>query len=407
MIRWPLLFLSVWMFALSATAMDASGFNKRFQLVKDTQGKTIAVRLKTISGFSLVPYFAQIKNDVLEEQRYWRGKSASEREIMAEQRMLEMGLNPHLKDGSDEQESNEAIKEALINLPDVKVEESFQLIQDGGLFQEFEARIKEALLQLDLSVVANLEDPRFFYRHNVTYQVVEWALKQAQKRFASVPLLNLASFVIVKVNDLLLEQKTFHHNMLLHYCQVFPEGELGMTKDEVDRVVSSIYEYRIQAMSYGESNSAARDWAHYGWNKFYTQLRQGNTRARNLDGSVFRDQSRLDFAFSEFNEGGSRKIYHLLVNAHMFSGDPALAYDYGAPNKVKRMRSLISIGQFALGFVPMIPGWIKDMAHSFLNSMHKDQRHLEGALVPLFEMQGRSDMVNAIYKQNINPYIVR
>lgn len=391
--------------SVGASAQDSAGFRKRFQLVKNSEGKVIAIRLKTFSSFSLRPFVDQVKNDLIAEQRRWSSKNAQEMEAQIDAELMSMGLNPYAKEG---EENAVAIKDSLMNVPNIPVEASFAEIQRSGLMAEFEAKLQEALIQFDLSAVAHLEDSRFFYRRAVTHAVVSWALEQAKKRFASVPMLNLASFVIVKVHDLLLEQKTFHHNMMLHYFQTMPDGALGMTKEEVDRAVSSIYEYRIQAASYNESNRAARDWGRYGWNIFYVQLRQGNTRQRGLESAgTLREVNRLNFAFVEYNDGESQKIFHLLMNEHMFSGKPALAFDAAKPEKVKRQRALLNLAQVGLGFLPVVPGWIKSMVETFINSMTVDQGRLEGALVPVFEAQGRTDMVEAIYKQNINPYLKR
>ncbi len=59
--------------SLSAIAADSAGFNKRFQLVKNDEGKVIAIRLRVISQrFTLKPFIEQIKNDILEGQRRLR-----------------------------------------------------------------------------------------------------------------------------------------------------------------------------------------------------------------------------------------------------------------------------------------------------------------------------------------------
>lgn len=401
------LLVVLWSLSLAVFAQDlsAAGFHKRFNLVKNDQGEVIAIRLKAISArFTLKPFIEQIKNDILEEQRRIRSQGFADRETEIDQQLLAMGIDPYGKDGNEE---GRTVKEALMNVGGINVEESFSAIEQTGLMREFESRIQDALLQLDLSVVANLNDGRFFYRRNVAYTVVTWALEQAQKRFSSVPLLNLASFVIVKVHNLLHEQRMFHHNMMLHYFEHLPESELGLTKLEVDRAVSSIYEYRIEAMSLPESNRAVQEWASYGWNKFYVQVRQGNNRARGLETSRYADYARVNFAFGEFSVEGQRKIYNLLANQHMFSGKPALAYDYSNPTKVKRERALLNLAQVALGFIPGIPSFIKSAANTFIDSMHKEQRLLEGALVAHFELAGNAPMVNEVYRQNINPYLVR
>lgn len=399
----------VWCVASAALANDlsAQGFHKRFSLVKNDQGEVIAIRLKSISArFTIRPFIEQIKRDLLEEQRRLRSKSVASHEAEVDAALIGMGIDPYGKDGNEE---GRTVKEALLQIPAIEVENSFAAIEQTGLMREFEGRIQDALLQLDLSVVANINDARFFYRRNVAYAVVTWALEQAQKRFSSVPLLNLASFVIVKVHDLLHEQRSFHHNMMLHYFENISEAELGMTKAEVDRAVSSIYEYRLGVTDIRGSNEAARTWERFGWNKFYVTVRQGNTRARNLssDSSRYADYQKANFAFAEFTTDGSRRIYNLLMNQHLFSGKPALAYDFAKPDKVKRERALLNLAQVALGFIPGIPGFVKNLANTFLDSMHKEQRLLEGALVAHFELTGNQPMMDAIYRQNINPYLVR
>ena len=393
---------------MTQMAFASAGFQKRFQLVKNDQGQTVAIRLKALSlRFTLAPFIEQIKNDILSEQRRIKNLGFMGYESEVDARLAAMGMDPYSKD-SEGAEEIRAVKESLMNIPNINVEESFLAIERSGLMAEFEKKIQDALLQLDLALVANLDDSRYFYRRNVVYAVVTWALEQAQKRFSSVPFLNLASFVIVKVHDLLHEQKTFHHNMMLHYFQNVSEAELGMSKSEVDRAVSSIYEYRIATTGLSESNRAAREWDVFGWNKFYVQLRQGNTRARALSqGSRYTDSKRVNFAFQESTSEGSRRIYNLLMNAHLFSSQPAMAYDYARPDKVRRDRALLNLAQVGLGFIPGIPGMLKSLANTFLDSMHKEQRLMDGALVAYFELNQNSVMVDQMYKQTINPYIVK
>src|SRR5690606_6772362 len=189
-------------------------------------------------------------------------------------------------------------------------------------WKEFESKLQEAFLFIDPTVLANLEDSRFFYKKNVTYRVINWALQQAKKKFSNLPILNIASFVIVRVHDMMLEQRHFHHNMLLHYFETVEESKLGLTKDEVDRATSSIYEYRIELAGLSESNKAAANWGSYGMDKFYMQIRAGNSRVRSwqapLSAANFKDVRKLNFAFASVMEKNARKIYHLHHAGHQF-----------------------------------------------------------------------------------------
>ncbi len=393
----------------SAFAYDTKGFDARFGLVKSEDGKVIAIRLKkAVTKFTIRPFLEQIKSELMNEQQSFAAKSLVEKEKQIDDMLFSMGLNPYDKNSSGEDEA-QRIKESLLNLPNIDVEAAFSEMGNNDFWEEFERKLKEAMMYIDPSILTYHNDARFFYKKNVTYAVVTWALEQAQKRFSNIPVLNIASFVIVRVHDMMMEQRIFHHNMLLHYFETVKENELGMTKEEVDMAVSSIYEYKIQATNVPESNRAARDWMNYGMNNFYTMVRSGNGRVREWNdpifGGRFTDIKKLDFAFAEVNEKEARKIYHLHVNAHQFSSKPAMAYDYSQPNRVKRNRALLNLAGVGLGFLP-IPGWIKGNVQSFIKSLYVEQVRMEGALVGYFDMNGNGDMMKKVYGQRANFYIV-
>lgn len=399
------------MLSLSAFAQDASlaGFTGRFSFVKSEEGKIIAIKTKkAITRFTLMPFIEQIKNDLKAEQRSFNKMNDAEKEAEIDQMLYDLGLDPYAKHGEGAEEA-QRMKESLLNIKNIDVEATFAKLKDTKFWKEFESKLQEAFLFIDPTVVANLEDARFFYKRAVTYQVVVWALEQAKKHFGEIPVLNIASFVIVRVHDMMLEQRHFHHNMLLHYFETHNEAKLGMTKEEVDRAVSSVYEYRIGYTDIFSSNRAARDWLNFGFNQFYGMVRAGNTKIRNwqgpLSGRSFKNIKKLNFGFAEVTEGEAQKIYHLHLNAHQFSSKPALAYDYSNPNRIKRNRSLMNLAGVALGFIP-VPGWIKDNVHNFLHSMYVQQVRMEGGLIGYFESAGNPVMMRNVYAQRANFYIV-
>jgi hypothetical protein len=397
--------------SVSAFAQDLSlkGFNDRFSLVKNDQGKVTAIKLKkATTKFSIMPFIQQIKQDLMLEQASFNGLADSEKEAEIDDMLSDMGLDPYAKDQGAEE--GRRIKEALLNIPNINVNLAFNELNKADFWKEFERRLHEAFLFIDPTVLANLDDARFFYKKQVTYKVVVWALEQAKKRFSNVPVLNIASFVIVRVHDMMMEQRHFHHNMLLHYFETIPETSLGMSKEDVDRAVSSIYEYRIEATDIISSNAAARDWLNFGMNKFYSQVRVGNNRVRTWAGPFanmsFKNVKKINFAFADVTHDGVRKIYHLHHNGHQFSSKPSLAYDYSKPNRVKRNRALLNIGGVVLGFIQM-PGWLKGNVDNFMKSFYVQQVRMEGALVGYFESTGDTAMINQVYAQRANFYIVR
>lgn len=396
------LFLSLFAISLSASANSEvqALLSKRFIFKKNDQGQLDTVKMKFTSKFSLRPYLIQIKSDIKAEIDRIRSNTKSyDGELDEFIAYLE-------QDGyhKDIEENSLVIRDALKNLPNVKVDQAFQEIHAHGVLKRFEFEFKDILKMLDLTIIANPNDARFFYRKNVTYEVVTRALNFAKKKFDNIPILNLVSFVIVKVHDLVLEQRLFHQNMLMHYMENHDHTALGLTMKEVDMVMSSLYESRISALNLPESNNAARNWTNYGFDKFFTMVRGANTRIRRTNSTYDQVNKRYNFAFVEVVEDGERVVKNLIDNMHSFSTKAPTAYNYDNPNKVRRTRSLLNLGQVALGFLP-IPGWLKDQAQNFLESFYVQQKLTEGALVGYFEEQGDARMAKAIKSQNINPYL--
>jgi hypothetical protein len=397
-------------FSAMAQSLALKGFEERFALVRNSENRVTQIKLKkAITRFSIKPFLEQIKLDLQREQASFMALNPTAKEAEIEQMLVDMGVD--VLDKSNGSREAQAIKEALLNVPNIDIEQAFlELGNKGDFWAEFQRRLKEAMDFIDPTILTYHDDARFFYKRNVTYKVVVWALEQAKKQFSNIPVLNIASFVIVRVHDMMLEQRHFHHNMLLHYFETIPETKLGMTKEEVDFAVSSIFEYRIDAMNVFESNRAARDWSNYGMNNFYMMVRSGNGRIRDWSGPLsstnFQDIKKLNFGFASVTQEGARKIYHLHLKAHMFSSKPSLAYDYSNPNRVKRNRALLNIAGVALGFIN-IPGWLKSNVDSFIKSVYVEQVRMEGALVGYFESTGDTKMIDKIYSQRANFYILR
>lgn len=401
---WMALLILVFSFSAIAENQALEGFNKRFLLKRDSEGELTAVKMRFTSNFSLKPYLVQIKNDLKEEIQ--RMRNSNKANVEAEIDALVEELIANSDKSAQAQENAAVVRDSLLNLPNINVDHSFAKIHDHGVLKKFEFDLKKALKMLDLSIIAEPTDAKFFYRKNVTYEVVKRTIEFAKKRFDNIPVLNLVLFVVVKVHDLVLEQRTFHQNMLLHYLENFSEKDLGLSKVEADHVFSSIYESRIPVTGYKESQNAAANWARYGTDKFFALVRNGNNRIRRSMNSTMSMANKINFGFIKAsNDKGEKVIFNLVDNKHMFSGKMSQAYNFDQPNKVKRTRSLLNLGQVGLGFLP-IPGWIKSMTTQFVESFYVKQKLTEGALVGYFESNADAKMFNAIMSQNINPYLM-
>jgi len=383
--------------AMSAQNFDA--FKKRFTYLKNAQGEVSYVRMNMTAKFSIAPYIKMVVSDLKAEIARLKNKDSGEIEINEFIATLEQNSDKSI----ESEERILAIRDSLLNLKNIDVDGVFNEITKHNALEKFKNELKDALMLLDLSVIASTEDARYFYKRNVTYEVVKRAIDFAKSKFDNIPVLNLISFIFVRVHDLVLEQRLFHQNMMLHYLENSSESDLGITVKDADRIFSSIYESRIGAINLPESNRANDNWARYGLDKFYAMVRMANNKLRRSQ-STYDVKARYNYAFFEAIEDGERVIKNLVNNQHMFSGKMATAYNYDKPNEVKRFRTLLNLGQVGLGFLPL-PGWLKGQVDNFIESYYVEQKRLEGALIGHFEMTGNTQMVQNIKMQLVNPYI--
>lgn len=113
-----------------------------------------------------------------------------------------------------------------------------------------------------------------------------------------------------------------------------------------------------------------------------------------------------NYAFIEVIEGGNRVVKNLIDSQHSFTSRSATAFYYDRPLKIKRMRILLNLAQLGIGFVP-VPSWLKSQIVNFIGSMYTEQSKTEGALVGYFESHGHLEIVNYLFNQSQNPYLIK
>lgn len=270
--RW----IGMWAITLSFSvfASGAQQLHKRFEFVKKDNELTHVLIKRVSTKFTLAPYLRQVKSDLKVLV------STNKNALDSQMDELQDWIEENSSEKADLSEKVLAIRDALYELKGADIDLIFKTISDQGVFAKLESELSDLFLNFSPAIIANTTDARFFYKRNVSYEVIKKVLDFARKRLSSLPILNVATVMIDRVHNMILDQRAFHQNMLLHYLQNYSESELGLTKSEVDRVISSIYESRISALNYMESNTAVANWKSYGVNKFYSLLRAANTKVR-------------------------------------------------------------------------------------------------------------------------------
>lgn len=392
--------------AQSAQAASAEAFFKRFQVVRSEDGKLIGIRDRTLPvKFSVAPYVKLIRSQLLEEQNLMNPANLASGKYDSEIKdVIEEGLEYNLSGNQAEFDANvQTVVDSLKKLAVLNVDFIFSHDVFKDVVTKFEGKITDAILLLDPTMIANVNDPTYFYKKNVTYKAVTWGLDFARKRMSNVPMLNTVSYVIVQVEKLITERRQFHQNMLLHYLENFKEEELGLTHDEVNLIWSSIYESRIQWFAFWESSSAKNNWAKYGVNNFFLNYRAATTNLKNAQSIYSEISDRANYAFQQVTYNNEKVIVNLFDKESMFQNRPAVAFNYDRPTQIVRKRVVLTLAQLGLSFVPM-SAMIKDNLGKFIKSFYEKQKITEGALYGHFESSGDSRGQQLIKDQYLNPF---
>lgn len=388
--------------SMSVFSQDLSHFKKRFEFVRNEEGKLTTVKDRSITmKFSIRPYLEFIKESLQQEQALMKRKGDYDqaiKDLFGPNQENFIGYGNNKSDGQ-----SQIIVDSLRAIESVDFDKVFADPKFQDVMSKFEFKLRDALNMLDPTVLAHADNPRFFYQKRVTYQVLTWALNFAKKRLSQIPVLNTASYVLVRVEELVRQRRMFHQNMLLHYIEQVPESDLGITHEEANHIMSSIYESRIAWFAFWESNAAVANWDKFGVNKFFTDIRFNNNRFRRMDTTFDQVGKRLNYAFQEVDYKGEAVIANLFHTDHMFTQNLSIGFNYDNPGKVMRKRLVVQLAELGLSFVSL-PSFIKGIAENFMQSFYKEQVLTEGALYGHFEMYNQNDALRTLKLQILNPF---
>ncbi|MBC7540821.1 MAG: hypothetical protein H7281_18515 [Bacteriovorax sp.] len=390
----------------AAQAKSADAFFKRFQVVRSADGKLVGIRDRTLPvKFSVAPYVKLIRSQLLDEQSLMSPQNLASGQYDSEiKSVIEDGMDQNLSgyqtqfDENVEVVVNSLKKLAVLNIDFIFTHEIFQ-----DVVNQYQGKMTDAIMLLDPTMIANVNDSSYFYKKNVTYKAVTWGLDFARRRMSSIPMLNTVSYVIVQVEKLITERRQFHQNMLLHYLENFKEEELGLTHDEVNLIWSSIYESRIQWYAFWESSTAKNNWTKYGVNNFYLNFRAATTNLKNAQSIYSEVSDRMNFAFQKVTFNNEKVVVNLFDKESIFQNRPAVAFNYDRPTQIVRKRVVLNLAELGLSFVPM-SAMIKDNVSTFIKSFYEQQKITEGALYGYFESNGDSKGQDQVHAQYLNPF---
>ncbi|MDH4467360.1 MAG: hypothetical protein QE271_04815 [Bacteriovoracaceae bacterium] len=400
------------------------GFAKRFTIDRNPQGVLVAVRSKQIiTTFSLIPFLKLLLDHIAQIPHAQKSGQTNAYQVMVNETIDQLyaaqvededysssskffGDNP---EQPTKEERIEQLKKSLDNLPKMEMRPLIdQLAKDPDL-KEFEAKLPDILSKLRPDILAKPDEPKFYFNKMLIEKLVSFILTQAVNRLPSVPYLGLLQGILGDVQNILSEQRTYQQNILIAYLINFKSKDLGMTDDEVNKVLSSIYVSHLGLEAFNQFRNIEARWMGYGWNEYYTVARTTDNRLNNAIriGELDESSKRIDMAFAVVSSkaGSDKRILNMVNNVHMFSSKPALAYDYQKPNRVKMFRLYLRLGQIGLDFIP-IPPFIKNLVNQFADSFYRPQRLMEGSMIGYLEIFKNDEVLKQnLLGQSLHPYL--
>jgi len=393
-----LLGLILCLLTLNLSANDQ--FLERFEFVRE-DGKLIAVRDKSLTKtFKITGYVKYIKEQLLAEQALMAQEGLDYDEQMRDL-LYHDGNSVRRRERKDRNKENIVL--SMKELANVDFEAVFSNPVFNEVLNKFESKLTEAFFYIDPQLIAKPDNSSFFYKRAVTHQVVSWALNFAKKKLSTVPLLNTAAYAIVEIEKMITKRRLYHQNNLLTYLELYPEDKIGLTKEEADSLFSSVYESRIPWYAFWESSKAKMNWARYGSSQFYAGFRVGSNKLRSYKNLYTSVGERYSYAFQEVEYKGERVIINLFDKNNKFDSKPAIAYNFDRPNRIRRLRSVLTLARLGLSFVSL-PAFIKDTASDYMKSYYETQQITEGALLTNFLIKGNDEAAKNIRRQYINAF---
>ncbi|MDA8793629.1 hypothetical protein N9N67_10290, partial [Bacteriovoracaceae bacterium] len=376
-----IIFISLFTLSLSFSAeMTAQKvFDQNFKLIKDNKGELLYIQKKfQLKKFKLKDFVAKIKEAINIEIDYQK-KTAS---LMGEEKYIQElnnilqidegdSLNHH-PDYQKEIKNKKRVRRSLLNLRKVNWGKNFNTVQSEPAIKEFGQKIKKILATFNFTILAAAQDKRFFMKKQILNKALNEVIKILRKKYSNIPILGFASFLVTKVHQFILQERMFQQNMLLE-LMFYHEKDLNLKVTEINHIVSSIFESRIDLQNRMERRKLENNWDGYGMLQLFTYERNALANI-----SKFKNSKNINLGFFEgtFSNRKGKKtngIYHHFITNHQFTRKKALALDYNNKKRVLRLRTLLFVAQAGINFIPRMPGFIKNIANNFINSMTKAQ----------------------------------
>ncbi len=275
----------------------------------------------------------------------------------------------------------------------------------ANFLNKFDAEFNKFIAQESIISIANLDNSTYFYKANTTGYIIG-KLKDLIMNTLGMPGgAKLALFFGDYYEGYVLQKRAYDQNILLSYLIKYSADTLGLTQQQHDQALSSIFESRIKAgnvfSAKKESKLAQGNWLGYGKTKV-VELQADAQKRWDKNKKLFDSEiRRIDPVFSIAQFKGAPIYINLSQKTGTFTARPPVAFDEQCPDYsyLKRYSyNLVRLGMDVLG-VPF-----SGPIDKLFFEQYKNEIPTEGLLFGVSEME-KSNIGQFLVDQTLNPFI--
>jgi len=387
------------LFTSFAHASDLEYFKQRFLLKRNEQGVLVQVVDRSLQSFEQQVRSKEFIIDSLKDL------------LRANQLLQAQGLNIDLsaqvkRTLSSNQDSDfvSSGQRIIAALDSDKIQQLIDLPQWPQIFERLDQVVES--YQETFATLAYPQNKLYFYKRHVAAEISKGITSLVKSVLPFGAWLDIVNFLSKRFIDLLMENKRYHHNILLSYLQTYSASDLGMGQVEKNKVLSSLMDEEVNFYAVWDLFGACKNWPGYGQKRYSKKLGK-ISKAIKKHAKHYRsiDEQWGDYFYLATNKKGKQVVLNFADGVYYFTSFPSTSIQLERRWAYVVERSVYELTKFAIRFLPW--GFVSTVVDPLLNIRYKSQIEHEGALWAQIEGEGNDpyDLAKDLLRQTLNPFI--
>jgi len=373
------------LFMHSAVAQRPKGFFKRFELIKKG-GHIVNIVDRSLKDYPIFEQYQKWSLDLFTKANSYKNNPT----LLSE---WDIFINTQL---NDNERPTLSFVDILMSINEKDLKQIIYSENVKQVINFYEIELKKITENETYAIVANLNDPTYFYTSNrrnfFNRKIEKWCREYLKDEKIAYFVRNYLS----RNFDHLQMRRKFHQSILEYYLLKFSASDLGLTSLEKSQALSSVKEGMLPWWNLLEIAKVRKQWPYYGEKSLSNNKIDGNK----FDGQIAKEK--ITNYHQLFEKEGNETIKDLATTGGLYLKSPVDIYFYHDTSKVLKMRSLIELLYLGLSLQSPNIGTLAQKI--FLKSLTDETRIHEGSLVAYFEQQNEKEQARQLRLQLVNAW---